>query len=351
MGKKSKAAKAKAKTGAGDGSSGAKGGVGTGGGGAGGAIVTSSKKAQKCVRCFGTVKADKGTACPGCSLLYCWRCGKKAFGECSNGSECVRPIRRCQNCSDGRTVFRVLEEKEGVDYLQMYDGDMTMLFDAYSRFKKYIEQDDTLSIDAYCLFSCSDCSVQECYHCQHDPIPRRLLGCHSCGRTRCSPCSGKKFMELKKCPEFYELHDSFMSAITRGMPQFSQEMEKLGNRVRGNSVGAISTCPTCKVCICTACMDDKSLESFVVAMMKSSASSYQCSRCYWSAKPCTNPSCPNEVGVPTKRCGDCHIDRYCSVECQAAAYPDHIGRCKKIVAKRDAAAAADVAKSDDGEME
>ena len=55
---------------------------------------------------------------------------------------------------------------------------------------------------------------------------------------------------------------------------------------------------------------------------------------YWSTKPCTNPTCPNEVGVPTKRCGGCHLDRYCSVECQAAAYPDHVARCLKIQAKR-----------------
>ena len=134
------------------------------------------------------------------------------------------------------------------------------------------------------------------------------------------------------------------------MPQFSQEMEKLGNLVRGNTVGAISICPTCKVCICTACMDDKSMESFVVAMMKSSASSYQCSRCYWSTKPCTNPTCPNEVGVPTKRCGGCHLDRYCSVECQLAAYPAHVNRCGRIQEKRAAfaAAAAQVEKEGQG---
>ena len=111
MGKKSKASRAKAKAGAGDGSSGPKGGGGSGGGAAGGAMVTSNKK-QNCVRCFGTVKADKGTACPGCSLLYCWRCEKKSFTACPNGTECVHPIRRCQLCVVGATIFRVLEEKE-----------------------------------------------------------------------------------------------------------------------------------------------------------------------------------------------------------------------------------------------
>ena len=36
----------------------------------------------------------------------------------------------------------------------------------------------------------------------------------------------------------------------------------------------------------------------------------------------------------TKRCGGCHLDRYCSVECQTAMYPDHVGRCKRIQNKR-----------------
>ena len=73
-----------------------------------------------------------------------------------------------------------------------------------------------------------------------------------------------------------------------------------------------------------------------VEMMESQ---YRCSRCYWSTKPCTNPSCPNEVGVPTKRCGGCHIDRYCSIKCQLAAYPTHVKRCQKIQEKRAAVAA------------
>lgn len=66
-----------------------------------------------------------------------------------------------------------------------------------------------------------------------------------------------------------------------------------------------------------------------------------CAFCHWSSKPCTNPSCPNEIGVPTKRCGGCRIDRYCSVECQAEAHPHHEARCKKIQEKRLLAAEKD----------
>ena len=102
MGKKSKAAKAKAKAGAGDGSSGPKEGGGTGGGTSGDAMVTSNKR-QNCVRCFGTVKADKGSACPGCSLLYCWRCEKKYFVPCPNGE------RRCYACVESHRLRKFLD--------------------------------------------------------------------------------------------------------------------------------------------------------------------------------------------------------------------------------------------------
>ena len=52
-------------------------------------------------------------------------------------------------------------------------------------------------------------------------------------------------------------------------------------------------------------------------------------RDYLSTKICTSYTCPNEEGkVKTFRCGDCRNSRYCSVECQAAAYPDHKDICK-----------------------
>lgn len=41
---------------------------------------------------------------------------------------------------------------------------------------------------------------------------------------------------------------------------------------------------------------------------------FECERCYFSKKPCTTPSCPHEVGVPTKLCVNCRRARYCSKE-------------------------------------
>ena len=185
MGKKSKAARAKAKAGAA-----ASSGAPSGGGTSGGAMVISSgKKKQNCVRCFGTVRADKGSVCPECSLVYCWRCEKKAFEGCPS-SDCVHPIRRCQLCARGDTAIRALAKKE------VGPGDLTKLSPLWARFQQYIEEDDTLSLDANCFPKCSDCAVTECFRCLLDSVPRRLLSCGSCGACRCNDCSREKYHSL-----------------------------------------------------------------------------------------------------------------------------------------------------------
>ena len=352
MGKKSKAARAKAKAGAGDGSSGSKGGGGTGGGGGGGAMVTSNKKAQKCVRCFGTVKADKGTACPGCSLVYCWRCEKKAFDECPNGSDCVHPLRRCGRCVGCDTFVGVMEEKEGVNYRDLFD--FKAFEDAFGRFEQYIEQDEALSPEALPLVTCTGvgCIAQACYHCCFDPTSRSIVSCinrDECGTIRCMACRNTTYAEVgdKLSEDDDLLHHLTLcgAAMKLGLPPPTDSMRKLMKMIKTIVRDAIIVCDTCPTHTCVSCMDDRSLTSVAVSLVRSvslgeATSYFQCSRCYWSTKPCTNPSCPNDIGVPTKRCGACHIDRYCSVECQAAAYPAHVNRCNKIQATRVAFAAA-----------
>jgi len=105
-------------------------------------------------------------------------------------------------------------------------------------------------------------------------------------------------------------------------------------------------CSHCNLYTCYHCLDYRSarpLAEFVLGAIGDPTKTskdvppFVCTHCYWSSKPCTNPNCPNEVGVPTKRCGGCHLDRYCSVECQAAMYPDHVARCQRIQARRAAA--------------
>ena len=353
MGKKSKAAKAKAKVGVGDGSLGPKGGGGTGGGTSAGAMVTSSggNKKQNCVRCFGTVKADKGSACPGCSLLYCWRCEKKAFEECPNGSNCVHL------CVENRTFFRVLEEKEGLTWLNFRDlafGDSRTFGQAFARFQQYIEQDETLSIDANACAKCPDCEVRECFRCQRDPTHRRILSCGSCGTTRCAACSrGILDAMLDNAEAFDSIFQCCMRSSLEEDSLSSEVVRDLSTVLRETSGNAIIRCKTstCNFSCCVACADDQTIASAVKWLFPHAPrSTFKCSRCYWSTKPCTNPTCPNEVGVPTKRCGGCHLDRYCSVECQLAAYPAHVNRCSRIQEKRAAfaAAAAQVEKEGQG---
>jgi len=104
-------------------------------------------------------------------------------------------------------------------------------------------------------------------------------------------------------------------------------------------------CSHCKLYVCYQCLDYRSARMLAKALLGNFADPpkmnemppFICTPCYWSSKPCTNPKCPNEVGIPTKRCGGCHLDRYCSVDCQAAMYPDHVARCQRIQARRAAA--------------
>jgi len=111
-------------------------------------------------------------------------------------------------------------------------------------------------------------------------------------------------------------------------------------------IGWYAQCKHCNLYVCYQCLDDRSARIVAEAQLAvvfadstklDEMSPFICTPCYWSSKPCTNPNCPNELGIPTKRCGGCHLDRYCSVECQAAMYPEHVDRCQRIQARRAAA--------------
>ena len=74
-----------------------------------------SSRKLKCVRCCSSLKdLAKAHQCPGCAQLYCWRCEKKTFLACLNGRNCVKPLRRCEDCYRGRTSKRVLLECTGI---------------------------------------------------------------------------------------------------------------------------------------------------------------------------------------------------------------------------------------------
>ena len=300
----------------------------------------TSKKAQKCVRCFGTVKADKGISCPGCSQLYCWRCEKKAFDACPNGEQCVHPIRRCSDCCRGNTFLDTMKEREGFvlpDIQKDPIAALTATQSAISRFRDVLRLGhNNLSYDAMPVAPCHACTFGECTRCFDDPAHGRIYQCHECNSSLCTDCSAERLRVFGKTDEVCTI---FARLINKG-PKYerlsSEDISVLSAGLRGTSSGAVVRChtPTCNFTCCVACADDPTVASIVKTVTSKSVVPFLCTRCYWSAKPCTNPSCPNEVGVPTKRCGGCHIDRYCSVECQMAAYPAHVNRCNKIQKKR-----------------
>ena len=330
MGKKSRASKAKA-------GSGPKGGGGGGGGtaGAAGGSLVTSKKAQKCVQCWTTVKSDKGISCPGCSQLFCWRCEKKVFAECPNGTGCILPIWRCLNCSLGQTFLRVMKERDGLSFDDIRASQCSQVS---QEFCAYIEQDDALTVHAKPCGKCNGCNHCECYFCFDDPACGQIKSCsNNCGTFFCQPCSKKNLSGLFKT-DFSGLYRECKRILRSGCLPSVEAMKTLGDLARRYSGNAVLSCADCKAYnICVACLDERQIVMMLKSMMLQKR--FKCSRCYWATKPCANPTCPNDIDTPTKRCGDCHIARYCSIECQAAAYPDHVGRCKKIVAKRNAAAA------------
>ena len=284
---------------------------------------TGSRK-LKCVRCLGNLKdLAKAHQCPGCSDLYCWRCEKKQFEQCPNGANCTHPIRRCKSCSHGGTAVQALDPSTwSRNIFLMSDGRTRFENGDYLALEEAIV-DGVLTVDAAPFRCCQDdCGRFQCYRCSTSPQKKDIsdiFSCVVCAKARCGKCIVEKSeMLLQLEGHFYE---------KRG--------DEAALSVSAKFSDTITACRACKKKFCFEC-----LGPLIRTIFDNGATSFLqtrdplCKGCYWSRKPCTNPNCPNGIGVLTKRCGGCHIDRYCSVECQAAVYPDHAARCKMIQAKR-----------------
>ena len=353
MGKKSRKGAAKSKAGA---SSAA----GAGGGDFADGVVTASgtltstagstkKRSMKCVRCYGNVKEGKGESCPGCSLLYCCRGEMKWFGECPHGDNCVYPLRRCLSCAMGDTMAEAMEVSPTILHhdtgtCRKWQGFKPEEYQAFAKLIRSSKKPN-LSTEAIPIRCCEEpgCRWVECYRCVTAPSVSRLIRCVACDRTRCFPCLDKLLEEAGDIPG---LRDTTMTALCSGRNYFTEdEIRTVGEAMRDKDPRLVTKCMDCNLWRCFGCLDERSM-NFLAARelyrylgplaegVNSPGDSFRCTTCYWSSKPCTNPTCPSEVGVPTKRCGGCHIDRYCSVECQATAYPAHVARCGKIQTKR-----------------
>ena len=296
-----------------------------------GTVVSSTRIGkQRCVNCCSTLKdISKAHACPGCSDLYCWRCEKKLFEGCPNGSRCAQPMRRCYDCAYGRTMEKQLGEAEKRD-----DGRLSFSHGAAALFMEHIEKDPRLSVCALPYRSCASegCGSVECFQCLTDPSKVHAL-------ATCSLCHGNPLCQ--NCARDASLTVDVMDSAARRVihvlgktPSTGYDIKLAGKIYKEGAPRCYAACSICKINkFCIACLDDVSMERWVRYIF-CDEEDFPCNTCYWSSKPCINPNCPNEPGVPTKRCGDCHLARYCSVECQAAAYPAHVGRCQKIKEKR-----------------
>lgn len=178
------------------------------------------------------------------------------------------------------------------------------------------------------------CRYTECFECVKDSSKDEMLCCTKCKSIRCSLCSNAMLQGL----DSGDARDELFSRIAAG----EAGVAEYGDYLLRSIPRVMLSCESCREPLCFRCMSESELRSASLSDIyhfpgengNKSEMPYKCSRCYWASKPCTNPNCPNEVGIPTKRCGGCHIDRYCSVECQAAAYPDHAARCMQIQEKR-----------------
>ena len=328
----------------------------------GGGILTSSTgggKKQRCVLCCALLKdLAKAHQCPGCSVLYCWRCERKfhkqvpSCHKCPNGDNCVRPILRCKNCSLGTTMQRelvaagALAPNEKMFFTEHWSPALRKEYQAI------VQSRADLTIDSWPLLVCgtNDCTSHkdksfeemlasmECIHCALGPSSRKLLSCSRCEKIRCNACTDVIATQHNAvCDQLRALVGSVLFSNT------SVTTKCWSTFINAGGCDAMSICTFCQRSICGSCMEVTEQGQMIRTMweldngLDPHYSKFKCSTCYWASKPCTNPDCPNEVGIPTKRCGGCHIDRYCSVECQAAMHPEHVERCQKIQEKRSTA--------------
>ena len=278
------------------------------------ALVPVSAKKQRCVGCSALLKdIAKVKQCPGCSDLYCIRCEKKEFLQCPNAEACPFPLPRCPKCVCGITMTTELVCAGALpadtpcgcwrgDDVKFTSG--LLQDNAQQAFESIISQRHDLSMNAFPLIRCGakECPVGfGCVSCL-DPSFDSLKCCSRCDKRRCKVCV-----------------DSFRN-LDEAETVILSLMMVAAYCISGNAYGVERVVKVLR---------DMELEKEGGV----GARNFLCDPCYWSSKPCTNASCPNEVGVPTRRCGRCRISRYCSVECQAAAYPGHVDRCKEVCAR------------------
>ena len=255
------------------------------------AAVDGLARRQRCTKCVSLIRdAANAAICPVCKDIYCAKCERKTFKGCPMGDDCVAPMRRCVNCLLGKSHDKMLRAYDHVRQkaaLPPSDQD-----------KHNVGVASVAAMSATPFFlcsidSCTTCMCAFCYMMKEttDPTDPKTNICNLCSRIFCLKCL-----------------------------------------VRENA-------KRCAVCLEIYCGD--CVSATPVGWLHHRKGRAVCSPCYFKAKACTNPSCPNDAkSTPTKRCGDCRCTRYCSKECQIAMYPMHKEECARIQLEREEKAGA-----------
>lgn len=277
----------------------------------------SGEKLPRCKMCSSFVRAN-GVKCPGCAAIFCSRCEVKVGGCCPAGDNCIRPTWRCFDCIRGETVQKKLTDMARDGKLtneeigEINEGKNSAVSNEHYKITIPMRHFDRICGDnpellPLIICTADGCHTSLCRFCRDRDEEKarkfgkfpRILQCKKCSTTRCLTCISSQgdatIVRCMNCTDQYCLDCADPDWIPR----------RVGNET-----------------ICQPCM-------------------------YWSAKPCTNPDCPNEIGtVPTKRCGDCRCARYCSKKCQVAMRSTHKDECAKMMKKREKKIARRLAKND-----
>ena len=172
-------------------------------------------KKQRCVICLTLLKdLTKAHECHGCHQLsgglFCWRCERKYFKECPNGSACAHPLKRCHGCSSGITAraIRCVDE-EGIQHEGVSCSDLLQL----------CKEGSKCNIDSIPLQQCEadGCSVQECYRCVAAPNNGKMWSCSVCSGIRCFDCMEKDYYDSVIPMKFPELLGSAGKTLSKSI--------------------------------------------------------------------------------------------------------------------------------------
>ena len=166
----------------------------------GGKSNAAGSKRLKCVRCSASLKDPaKAHQCPGCAQLYCWRCEQKRFRECLNGKGCVNPLRRCKDCTEGKTMAKLcgvpVSEREASDG----DKSFTLSLADYQECVGLISKDERLSDAAlpFCFCFTSQCRWDELVADEQGLLWCRPSECNACA----SITDGSRPSYFRKCSQ------------------------------------------------------------------------------------------------------------------------------------------------------